>query len=698
MSKNIILTASDENFFDSFIKLVLSLKKTEIYKILLLDIGLNDNNKNFIKKIEIVSLISFEKEFSELDREIGCEYFKNKNTYGFKPYLLKNFYKNISLEDGVTYNILYVDSGIYANKPFNDIFDIIEKEDIFCIDHNSEMDYGNIEKKRNLKLNYGGCMLSNILPPLIYEKLNKKVPINLAGLTKQYIKAGFFGYKFKGKYQKIIDDNLKLFKNTLIGIFPVSENSEINHLLKDVYLFQNIKEKYYENLLNEYLNENKYIKFFSTKYSTHRFDQTILSYLINANEITHKDSDKYITTSYQKTHFIKYIYFHALFLLKRKDEIEDLIDIDYENDYNLSDMNISENLNLYFSQQYVNIFCEKYNMKRKYFSEDDILYDKYNYILKIHDIKIDVFTDKLYYNLMINWCNQKNNTHKKILLKTDKKYALLHRNNIIKKSGQIINLIKKEDKKLFIMGNGPSLKEIMNNKEYLNFLRKNTTFGLNAAYRAYEKYNFYPNFFGCFDSKVCKYHSKEFENLILDSPIQKFFFINRDVNGDKIFTDPKIINHEKFVDINFILRKNEEKKLINILSYNYSYFVDMLTSGTNAVQCGLIEGYKEIYLLGCDCNYVEIIEGADLKKNSLIMRETPKKNINYWIDDYQQKGDIFNLPNVQGCQLPAWKRLNDTLNHLKIKVKIFNCSNISKIDYFEKIDFSHLYLANTLDK
>ena len=54
MSKNIILTACDEFFFDAFIKLLTSLKYTDIYKIVLLDIGLNINNKNLIKNIDII--------------------------------------------------------------------------------------------------------------------------------------------------------------------------------------------------------------------------------------------------------------------------------------------------------------------------------------------------------------------------------------------------------------------------------------------------------------------------------------------------------------------------------------------------------------------------------------------------------------------------------------------------------------------
>ena len=708
---NIIVTACDDFFFNSFLKLLTSLHQTNIFKIILLDIGLDENNRNLIHKIDIIELVSFEEEFSELDREIGCSYFKNKKTYAFKSYLLKNFAAKIKTNVDFA-NILYIDSGIYANKSLNSIFEIIQKEEIFCVDHNSEMKYGNIEKNPKINCKYGGCMLLNMLPPLVYEKLNKDYVIKAEDLTKQYIKAGFFGYKYKGKYQHIIDNNLKLFISTLIGLFPSSgaeekdsfKTSKEKKKLENYYNFNsslvfnqkiyNPKSVYfYKNLVQKYLKEGEY---FTDVWSGHRFDQTILSYLVNRENISHYDSDNYILTSFQKSHFIKYIYFQALFLLERKNQIQNLVPIDSstrKKTYNLSKLNISGNLKSYFDTQHVRLNLQEkdFNLDRNYFSKEDVIYIKYRSILDLYQIKNDTFTDTLYYNLMLNWEKYKDETNKKILLKTDEKFAVLHRNNYQSlNNGYIINMIPKKKKKMFIMGNGPSLKDIMDNPKYLNYLKSQTTFGLNAAYRAYEKYDFHPTFFGCFDSKVCQHHSKNFEDLILNSPIEKFFFINRDPKGNKIFTDPEIINHPKFVDINFILRSVEEKKFNNILSSTYSHFVDMLTSGTNSVQCAFIEGYKEIYLLGCDCNYVEVVTGAEVSKNTVKMVTTPEKNVNYWMDDYQQKGDVFNLPNVSGCQLPAWKRLADTMKCLNVDSKIYNCSSLSKIEYFEKINFGDI--------
>ena len=77
-----------------------------------------------------------------------------------------------------------------------------------------------------------------------------------------------------------------------------------------------------------------------------------------------------------------------------------------------------------------------------------------------------------------------------------------------------------------LLGNGPSLADVD-----LKSLRKYHTFGLNAAYRAYERIDFWPKYFGCFDALVCNHHSNKFKELIRNSEIEKFFFINFDDSG-----------------------------------------------------------------------------------------------------------------------------------------------------------------------
>ena len=59
------------------------------------------------------------------------------------------------------------------------------------------------------------------------------------------------------------------------------------------------------------------------------------------------------------------------------------------------------------------------------------------------------------------------------------------------------------------MGNGPSLAEVD-----FDMLKGFDTFGLNSAYRAYERLNWWPTYHGCFDYIVTDNHTEAFQNLI----------------------------------------------------------------------------------------------------------------------------------------------------------------------------------------
>ena len=109
------------------------------------------------------------------------------------------------------------------------------------------------------------------------------------------------------------------------------------------------------------------------------------------------------------------------------------------------------------------------------------------------------------------------------------------------------------DKILFIMGNGSSLSDVMNDPKKLQVLRDNHTFGLNDAYSTYEKYNFYPTYFGCFDYDVNESRKEAFENLVLtDNLIQEFYLIGNNDDNKQSFFDQKVQDNKKFIKLNFI--------------------------------------------------------------------------------------------------------------------------------------------------
>lgn len=236
-------------------------------------------------------------------------------------------------------------------------------------------------------------------------------------------------------------------------------------------------------------------------------------------------------------------------------------------------------------------------------------------------------------------------------------------------------------KTLVIMGNGPSLGPIMNDPEMLQVLRGLDTFGLNAAYRAYDRYGFYPTFFGSFDFRVCDSHAQAFAELVHgQNPIRRFFFAKQDVFDDATKA------HPRFQRIGF----RPAPRGVSVqteMSRSFDRFDDCGSSGTNAVQAGYLMGYRHFILLGVDCNYVEILDGVkDLDGIRYEVVDDIKENPNYWFEGYQVKGDKFHKPNEKDIQLVSWDKLDRLLGDADGRIS--NCSLVSKLPMFDILPFA----------
>tara|TARA_Y100001973_G_scaffold104578_1_gene174880 strand:- start:31472 stop:32176 length:705 start_codon:yes stop_codon:yes gene_type:complete len=218
---------------------------------------------------------------------------------------------------------------------------------------------------------------------------------------------------------------------------------------------------------------------------------------------------------------------------------------------------------------------------------------------------------------------------------------------------------------IVVMGNGPSLKDID-----FSVLEQFDTFGLNSAYRAYERLNWWPTYHGCFDYVVTESHKENFINLIDNSPIKKCFYIkNISQNSDKF----QFVNLSKYGTTN----------KWNSTPADFNEFHDNGNSGANSCSAAACMGYKKIILVGVDCNYVEHVDGSAQKGTILEMEETPDTNPNYWFDDYQQKGDQYNIPDGIKFHLPTWNMFAYRAAHAGISV--VNCSPISTLRCFKRM-------------
>jgi hypothetical protein len=232
---------------------------------------------------------------------------------------------------------------------------------------------------------------------------------------------------------------------------------------------------------------------------------------------------------------------------------------------------------------------------------------------------------------------------------------------------------------LIILGNGPSLRGMD-----FSLFKNYDTFGLNTSYRVYDKMNFYPTYYGSFDYKINENCKLDFQDMIDNmEQIQKFFFIGICSKKQNLY-DVKYINNNKFQKINFINTSN-----FNKISDNFDNFFNAGNSGANALQVGIMLGYKNIILLGCDANYQKP-QNCHIQNGNIITLSQTENNINAWFDEYSIKGDINPTPKDKYI-LPCWESISKCIPD---NVNVINCSKNSKIPYFKKEDFRIFHNRN----
>ncbi|WP_416876865.1 FkbM family methyltransferase [Litorimonas sp.] len=222
-----------------------------------------------------------------------------------------------------------------------------------------------------------------------------------------------------------------------------------------------------------------------------------------------------------------------------------------------------------------------------------------------------------------------------------------------------------------ILGNGPSLKGF----DFSNFEGK-AVFGMNAAYRYWDKINWYPDYYSCLDLVLGLSHKEEIKRLIENSHeygIKKFLLRDNLIqqmgpikNGDRV--------------VNFDI----------IQPHSHLLSAPTISTGSHTAGWAAMLGYKHIYLMGIDCNYVEIVDGAVKGKNGteLIIQEE-KSNPNYFFDGYQKKGDLYNVPNPgKDVHLQSWQEISEAIAFTPST--IVNANLKSKVDIFDFCKFEDI--------
>ncbi len=223
-----------------------------------------------------------------------------------------------------------------------------------------------------------------------------------------------------------------------------------------------------------------------------------------------------------------------------------------------------------------------------------------------------------------------------------------------------------------VLGNGKSLQGFDFRKINCDWI------GCCLAFRYWNKINIHPTIYVNVDTVVCQ-KNLEVKEYIKQKKCKKYLLSNTIKNVwsdyDEVAQDNSII----FIE--------------DLMKDNNSIFklVKTWCSGSSAVFYAL-DYYNNIHTAGFDCDYVEFIPECEKQEDgSLMITKTPSHNPNYFFDDYQRKGDKYNVPNGKSVHLKSWEELSYILNFIN---KMSNNNNKSVINYNNKVSISKF--INTL--
>lgn len=248
-----------------------------------------------------------------------------------------------------------------------------------------------------------------------------------------------------------------------------------------------------------------------------------------------------------------------------------------------------------------------------------------------------------------------------------------------KKETRLSSMINKSIEKkaaAVILGNGPSLRGF----DFYSLSRFDV-FGMNAAYRYWYEIGWFPQYYSCLDLVLGISHCDAILKLIRDS--------------------------ERLGIRGFLLRENLISKLENVGTSSKVFNFDLLrpgfeswipgpvTTGSHTCAWASILGYKNIYLLGIDCNYVEIVPNAKQCEGFVLEIVKDAPNPNYFFNSYQQKGDKYNIPNPRKDMHPeAWRNVGKKIS---LKSTVLNANPSSRVDAFPFVHFDDVLLCNDID-
>lgn len=244
----------------------------------------------------------------------------------------------------------------------------------------------------------------------------------------------------------------------------------------------------------------------------------------------------------------------------------------------------------------------------------------------------------------------------------------------------------------FIMGNGPSL-----NRMDLNKLKGETVFACNAAHLLFDRISWRPRYYACVDTRVLQDRGPE---------IAAMLDVERQTTG---FFPASVVVHDgqgQTIDVGGLLGERPNQVFFNEVSNNPAaglpgmFSIDAAervvmpyTVTITMLQLAAHMGFSEIYLIGCDTDYVvpdtvrrdgPVLAGGE----GLFLTSSQDDDPNHFDPRYFGRGRQWHNPQVDKM-IEHYGFAAQALDALGIKVR--NATAGGKLEVFPRVDFDSLF-------
>jgi len=226
----------------------------------------------------------------------------------------------------------------------------------------------------------------------------------------------------------------------------------------------------------------------------------------------------------------------------------------------------------------------------------------------------------------------------------------------------------KDIERCFIIGGGPSL-----NKMDLTLLRNEVTFGVNGIFLIFGKMGFKPTYYVVVDNLVCEDRASIINGL---NGMTKLFPLER---SNAIKRDPNTI---------FMLQEKAKHYPGFSTDISKCIYGGSTVTYTN-MQIAYYMGFKNVYLIGMDHNYVLPSQyEMDRVKNLPSEITNLEDDHNHFHPDYFGHGFRWHDPDLDKMEA-AYKKAKDIFE--ASGRKIYNATVGGKLEIFQRTDYTTLF-------